>query len=167
VQDSAGVKVTDVENIVNSIWTAAGSKAIDAIFVGQIANWNMPGPDIAQIDARIQADQQMIDDCKEEIEQQQDIAYNTQMIEDLEKDIQAQLQRRAAVGTKEIYQQLIEKFTPQQQIEGEKFTAYIVDNEVRVAEGGEADTKWEQYKKQTDENIEAHQEWMEGNIYSY
>jgi hypothetical protein len=70
------------------------------------------------------------------------------------------------VGTKAIYQKLIEKFNPSQQVEGEKFTAYIDNKEVRIAEGGEAEAKWEQYKKQREEeNLQAHEEWMEGDIW--
>ena len=172
VQDSEGVKVTDVENIVNSIWAAAGNKATDAIFVGQVANWNRPGPDIAGINQRIaeyreymQQNQAELDALKEQ--ESPDPAE----IEDLESAIrtaQQEIKRLEAnknvVATRELYLQLIDKFNPQQQIEGEKFTAYIADNEVRVAEGGDAEAKWEQYKKLTDENIELHQEWMAGNI---
>ena len=172
VQDSEGVKVTDVENIVNSIWAAAGNKATDAIFVGQVANWNRPGPDIAGINQRIaeyreymQQNQAELDAIKEQ--ESPDPAE----IEDLESAIrtaQQEIKRLEAnknvVATRELYLQLIDKFNPQQQIEGEKFTAYIADNEVRVAEGGDAEAKWEQYKKLTDENIELHQEWMAGNI---
>jgi hypothetical protein len=174
VQDSEGVKVTNVENIVNSIWAAAGNKATDAIFVGQVANWNRPGPDIAGINQRIaeyreymQQNQAELDALKQqESPDPAEIAELESAIRTAQQEIKRLEANKNVVATREIYQQLIVKFNPQQQIEGEKFTAYIDNKEVKVAEGGAAEAKWEQYKAQREEeNLEAHQEWMAGNIY--